>query len=65
MADEKLDYKKEYKDLYMPGTKPCIIDVPAMCFIMVDGKGNPNIEGGGVSAGGRVIIWPVLHNQNE
>lgn len=46
MANEKQDYKKEYKDLYMPGTKPCVIDVPAMCFIMVDGKGNPNIEGG-------------------
>lgn len=46
MANVKLDYKKEYKDLYMPKAKPCIIDVPAMCFIMVDGRGNPNIEGG-------------------
>lgn len=39
---EKLDYKKEYKDLYMPKTKPVIIDVPEMLFIMVDGKGDPN-----------------------
>ncbi|MGL6198649.1 MAG: GyrI-like domain-containing protein [Lachnospiraceae bacterium] len=39
---EKLDYKKEYKDLYMPKTKPMIIDVPEMTFIMVDGKGDPN-----------------------
>ncbi len=39
---DKLDYKKEYKDLYMPKTKPSIIDVPEMVFIMVDGKGNPN-----------------------
>ena len=46
MNDEKLDYKKEYKDLYMPKAKPCLIDVPPICFIMVDGKGNPNIEGG-------------------
>lgn len=46
MASGALDYKKEYKDLYMPGTKPCIIDVPPICFIMVDGKGNPNIEDG-------------------
>lgn len=46
MASEKLDYKKEYKDLYMPGAKPCLIDVPAMGFIMVDGRGNPNTEGG-------------------
>ncbi len=40
--DFKLDYKKQYKDLYMPKAKPSIIDVPAMSFIMVDGKGNPN-----------------------
>ena len=46
MNDEKLDYKKEYKDLYMPKAKPCLIDVPPICYIMVDGKGNPNIEGG-------------------
>ena len=39
---EKFDYKKEYKDLYMPKKKPSIIDVPKMNFIMVKGKGNPN-----------------------
>lgn len=39
---DKLDYKKEYKDLYMPKTKPSIIDVPEMIFIAVDGKGDPN-----------------------
>ncbi len=39
---EKFDYKKEYKDLYMPKTIPMIIDVSKMTFIMVDGKGNPN-----------------------
>ena len=42
MENAKLDYKKEYKDLYMPKAKPCIIDVPAISFIMVDGKGEPN-----------------------
>jgi len=36
------DFKKEYKDLYLPTAKPNIIDVPKMVFIMVDGKGNPN-----------------------
>jgi len=36
------DFKKEYKDLYLPKTKPGVIDVPEMVFIMVDGKGNPN-----------------------
>ena len=36
------DYKKEYKNLYLPDTKPGIIDVQEMVFIMVDGKGDPN-----------------------
>jgi hypothetical protein len=36
------DFKKEYKDLYLPGNKPGIIDVPKMRFIMIDGKGDPN-----------------------
>lgn len=39
---EKKDYKKEYKDLYMPKNTPSIINVPKMIFIMVDGKGDPN-----------------------
>lgn len=43
---EKLDYKKEYKDLYLPKTVPVIIDVPNMKFIMIDGKGDPNDESG-------------------
>lgn len=43
---EKLDYKKEYKDLYLPKTKPMLIKVPNMKFIMVKGKGNPNSETG-------------------
>lgn len=42
----KLDYKKEFKDLYLPKNKPMLVDVPEMNFIMVDGKGNPNDEGG-------------------
>ncbi|WP_026882646.1 GyrI-like domain-containing protein [Clostridium akagii] len=46
MAKEKLDYKKKYKDLYSPKTKATLIDVPTMNFIMVDGEGNPNDEGG-------------------
>lgn len=38
----KLDYKKEYKDLYGPKTKPSLIHVPEMIFFMVDGAGDPN-----------------------
>ncbi len=36
------DYKKEYKDLYLPKADPMIIDVPEMTFLMVNGKGDPN-----------------------
>lgn len=43
---EKIDYKKKYKDLYLPKTNPVEILVPEIRFIMVDGKGNPNEEDG-------------------
>jgi hypothetical protein len=36
------DFKKEFKALYAPSTKPSIVDVPEMSFVMADGKGNPN-----------------------
>lgn len=42
----KVDYKKDYKDLYLPKTEPVEIVVPPMNFIMIDGKGNPNTENG-------------------
>ena len=40
------DYKKEYKELYMPKNKPSIVDVPTMNYIAVRGKGDPNEENG-------------------
>ena len=40
------DYKKEYKEYYMPPRKPVIIKIPSMNFIAVRGQGNPNEEGG-------------------
>lgn len=40
------DYKKEYKEFYMPANKPSIIIVPKMNYIAVRGKGNPNDESG-------------------
>lgn len=39
------DYKKEYKEFYMPKNKPGIVEVPSMNYITVRGKGNPNAEG--------------------
>ena len=40
------DYKKEYKEFYMPKNKPSIVDVPKMNYIAVRGKGDPNEENG-------------------
>lgn len=40
------DYKKEYKEFYLPPKKPGIVTVPAMNFLAVRGKGDPNEEGG-------------------
>ena len=40
------DFKKEYRELYQPRNKPSIIDVPAMNYIAVRGKGDPNEEQG-------------------
>ncbi len=40
------DYKKEYKEFYMPKSKPSIVQVPPMNYIAVRGKGDPNDEGG-------------------
>lgn len=42
MSNKAFDYKKEYRNLYMPKDKPVLVTVPAMNFIMVDGAGDPN-----------------------
>jgi hypothetical protein len=40
---EKLDLKKELKNLYKPSAKkPSIVEIPEMNFLMIDGAGNPN-----------------------
>lgn len=40
------DFKKEYKEFYMPKNKPVIVNVPKANFIAVRGKGDPNEENG-------------------
>ena len=40
------DFKKEYKEFYMPKNKPGIVSVPGMNYIAVRGQGDPNVEGG-------------------
>ncbi|NLL77042.1 MAG: transcriptional regulator [Clostridiales bacterium] len=40
------DFKKEYKEFYMPKNKPEIVNVPTANYIAVRGKGNPNTPDG-------------------
>lgn len=40
------DFKKEYKEFYMPKNSPEVVLVPKANYIAVRGKGNPNEEGG-------------------
>ncbi len=40
------DFKKEYKEFYLPKNVPSIVTVPRMNYIAVRGQGDPNMEGG-------------------
>lgn len=40
------DYKKEFKEFYLPPSKPGIVTVPPMRFVAVRGAGDPNEDGG-------------------
>ncbi len=40
------DFKKEYKELYLPKSIPVIVNIPRMNFVAVRGMGDPNEEGG-------------------
>lgn len=40
------DYKKEFKEFYMPKNQPELVDIPSMNFIAVRGTGDPNDEAG-------------------
>lgn len=54
------DYKKEYKEFYMPKNKPEIVDVPEMNFIAVRGHGNPN-EKDGEFQRAMDVIYPLAY----
>ena len=36
------DFKKEYREFYLPKSKPELVDVPEMNFVAVRGRGDPN-----------------------
>lgn len=59
------DYKKEYKEFYMPKNKPGIVKIPKINYIAVRGKGNPNDENGDYKSGVGGAIWCCLYHKNE
>lgn len=38
----KVDYKKDFKELYVPKKTPSVVDVPVMTFAAIEGQGDPN-----------------------
>jgi hypothetical protein len=40
------DFKKEYKEFYLPPKTPHLIEIPPMNYLAVHGHGDPNLEGG-------------------
>ncbi len=41
---EKIEYKKAYKNLYQPTTKPTILEIPPINFALIEGEGDPNSD---------------------
>lgn len=39
---EKVDYRKLLSPFYGPKTKPEVVDMPPLAYLMIDGKGDPN-----------------------
>ena len=44
MATTKIDMTREHRELYAPGRKPVMIEVPSFSFAMIDGHGDPNVS---------------------
>lgn len=44
------DYKKEYREFYLPKAQPQIVEIPEMRFVAVRGAGDPNQPGGAYQA---------------
>ena len=62
------DYKKEYKEFYMPKAKPEIVTVPKMNFIAVrGGSGARRSECGRwrVQSIDRTFVWNCIYDQDE
>lgn len=59
------DYKKEYKEFYLPPKKPVLVTIPPMNFVAVQGKGDPNDPNGGVQSGHGAAVWRGVYDQDE
>ena len=53
------DFKKEFKEFYMPKNKPEIVNVPKANYIAVRGKGNPNEKAGHINK--QSVFYMLLH----
>lgn len=49
------DFKREYKEFYLPKAQPSIVTVPRMNYVAVRGQGDPNDEGGEYQASMEVL----------
>lgn len=49
------DFKKEYKELYLPKQKPQLVQVPSMNYVAVRGSGDPNAENGDCQQGIKML----------
>lgn len=54
------DFKKEYKEFYLPKDKPSLVTVPAMNYIAVRGKGDPN-EAGGAYQSALEVLYGIAY----
>ena len=54
------DFKKEYKEFYLPPSKPSIVQVPPMTYLAVRGEGDPN-EGDGVYQAAIGILYGLAY----
>ena len=59
------DFKKAYKEFYMPKNKPEITTIPKANFIAVRGTGDPNEEGGAYKRAIGVLYAVAYNVENE
>lgn len=54
------DFKKAYKEYYLPKNKPEILTIPPVRYIAVRGEGDPNVEGGAYQQA-ISVLYAVAH----